>query len=232
MCSDRRTPAAAPRRRWPSSRTPCGWERNPSAGPNRAGVRAILGRMASRQSASDLGRPPQARRAHHRACPPSEGALHERRDHRRPEPKSPPRLLDRRDVRGRHRADRHGDQVAARRQSQSVGRLRPHRAGRAWLVGAHIAPFEQGNRYNREPKRTRKLLLHRSEIDELLGRTKAKGQTIVPLRLYISTRGRAKVELALARGKQHQDRRRGIAERDARRDVARELADAQRGRQG
>ena len=52
--------------------------------------------------------------------------------------------------------------------------------GEAWLVGAHIAPFEQGNRYNHEPKRTRKLLLHRSEIDELLGRTKAKGQTIVP----------------------------------------------------
>ncbi|HEX2470169.1 MAG TPA: SsrA-binding protein SmpB, partial [Candidatus Limnocylindrales bacterium] len=99
--------------------------------------------------------------------------------------------------------------------------------GEAWLVGAHIAPWAQGNRWNHEPKRTRKLLLHRSEIDELLGRTKAKGQTIVPLRLYISTRGRAKVELALARGKQHQDRRRDIAERDARRDVARELADAQ-----
>src|SRR3954452_12613476 len=102
--------------------------------------------------------------------------------------------------------------------------------GEAWLVGAHIAPFEQGNRYNHEPKRVRKLLLHRSEIDELLGRTKAKGQTIVPLRLYISQRGRAKVELGLARGKQLHDRRRDIADRDARRDVARELADAQRGR--
>jgi SsrA-binding protein len=102
--------------------------------------------------------------------------------------------------------------------------------GEAWLVGAHIAPFEQGNRYNHEPKRVRKLLLHRSEIDELLGRTKAKGQTIVPLRLYISQRGRAKLELALARGKQLHDRRRDIADRDARRDVARELADAQRGR--
>ena len=102
--------------------------------------------------------------------------------------------------------------------------------GEAWLVGAHIAPFEGGNRYNHEPKRVRKLLLHRSEIDELLGRTKAKGQTIVPLRLYINERGRAKVELGLARGKQLHDRRRDIAERDARRDVARELADAQRGR--
>jgi SsrA-binding protein len=102
--------------------------------------------------------------------------------------------------------------------------------GEAWLVGAHIAPFEQGNRYNHEPKRVRKLLLHRSEIDELLGRTKAKGQTIVPLRLYISQRGRAKLELGLARGKQLHDRRRDIADRDARRDVARELADATRGR--
>jgi SsrA-binding protein len=102
--------------------------------------------------------------------------------------------------------------------------------GEAWLIGAHIAPFEQANRYNHEPKRTRKLLLHRSEIDELLGKAKSKGQTIVPLRLYINGRGRAKVELALARGKQLHDRRRDIAERDARRDVARELADAQRGR--
>ena len=100
--------------------------------------------------------------------------------------------------------------------------------GEAWLIGAHIAPFEQGNRYNHEPKRTRKLLLHRSEIDELLGRAKAKGQTIVPLRLYITGRGKAKVELGLARGKQWHDRRREIAARDARRDVERELAEAQR----
>ena len=102
--------------------------------------------------------------------------------------------------------------------------------GEAWLIGAHIAPFEQANRYNHEPKRTRKLLLRRAEIDELLGRAKAKGQTIVPLRLYINPRGRAKLELGLARGKQLHDRRRDIADRDARRDVARELADAQRGR--
>ena len=101
--------------------------------------------------------------------------------------------------------------------------------GEAWLIGAHIAPFEGGNRLNHEPKRTRKLLLHRSEIDELLGRAARKGQTIVPLRLYIS-RGRAKVELGLARGKQLHDKRRDIAERDARREVARELADATRGR--
>jgi SsrA-binding protein len=100
----------------------------------------------------------------------------------------------------------------------------------AWLIGADIAPWAQGNRYNHEPKRTRKLLLRRSEIDQLLGRAKAKGQTIVPLRLYITGKGRAKMELALARGKQLHDRRRDIADREARRDVARELADAQRGR--
>ena len=100
----------------------------------------------------------------------------------------------------------------------------------AWLIAADIAPWAQGNRWNHEPKRTRKLLLHRSEIDELLGRTKSKGQTIVPLRLYLTGRGKAKVELALARGKQQHDRRRDIADRDARRDIARELSDAQRGR--
>jgi SsrA-binding protein len=102
----------------------------------------------------------------------------------------------------------------------------------AWLIGMHIAPYEQASLQsgNHEPKRVRKLLLHRSEIDEIMGRAKQKGQTIVPLRLYLSARGRAKVELGLARGKQLHDRRRDIAERDSRRDVARELADVQRGR--
>ena len=101
--------------------------------------------------------------------------------------------------------------------------------GEAWLIGADIAPFEQGNRYNHDPKRDRKLLLHRREIDELLGRTKAKGLTIVPLRLYLH-RGKAKLELGVARGKQLHDRRRDIADRDAKRDIARQLADEQRGR--
>ena len=104
------------------------------------------------------------------------------------------------------------------------------RNGEVFLDGMNITPYEQGNRYNHDPKRNRKLLLHRREIDELLGRAQQKGQTIVPLRLYINERGRAKIELGLARGKQLHDRRRDIAERDARRDVARELADAQRGR--
>ena len=100
----------------------------------------------------------------------------------------------------------------------------------AWLIGAHIAPFEQANRYNHEPKRIRKLLLHRGEIDELLGKTQSKGLTIVPLRLYLTGKGRAKLELGLARGKQLHDRRRDIADRESRRDIAREMADAQRGR--
>ncbi len=102
--------------------------------------------------------------------------------------------------------------------------------GEAWLIGLHIAEFSHGNRNNHEPKRTRKLLLHRGEIDELLGRSKAKGLTVIPLRLYISERGLAKVELGLARGKQLHDRRRDIAEREARRDVARALADVERRR--
>ena len=102
--------------------------------------------------------------------------------------------------------------------------------GEAWLVGAHIAPFEQGNRYNHEPKRDRKLLLHRAEIDQLMGRAAAKGLTIVPLRLYINDKGRAKIELGMGRGKQLHDRRRDIADRESRRDLERELADVARGR--
>jgi len=100
--------------------------------------------------------------------------------------------------------------------------------GEAWLIGAHIAPWDGGNRYNHEPKRDRKLLLHRSEIDELLGKTKSKGLTIVPLRLYIDSRGKAKLELGLGKGKQLHDRRRDIAARDAKRDMERDLAEATR----
>ncbi len=102
--------------------------------------------------------------------------------------------------------------------------------GEAWLIGAHIAPWEAGSRYNHEPKRQRKLLLHRAQIDQLLGRTKAKGLTLVPLRLYVTERGKAKLELGLGRGKQIHDRRRDIAERDARRQMERDVADVRRGR--
>ncbi len=102
--------------------------------------------------------------------------------------------------------------------------------GEAWVFGMHIAPWETGNRYNHEAKRQRKLLVHRAQITQLLSRTKQKGQTMVPLKLYLTERGRAKLEVGLARGKQLHDRRRDIADRDSRRDVARELADVQRGR--
>jgi SsrA-binding protein len=100
--------------------------------------------------------------------------------------------------------------------------------GEAWLVGAHIAPWEAGSRFNHPPKRDRKLLLHRMEIDQLLGKTKAKGLTLIPLRLYISGRGKAKIELGLGKGKQLHDRRRDIAERDARRQMERDIAEARR----
>ena len=93
--------------------------------------------------------------------------------------------------------------------------------GEAWLIGAHIAPYEQGNRFNHEPLRTRKLLLHRDQIAELGGRLAAKGYTLVPLRLYLR-RGMAKLELGIARGKKAHDKRRAIAERDMRRELERE----------
>jgi SsrA-binding protein len=92
--------------------------------------------------------------------------------------------------------------------------------GEAWLIGAHIALYEQGNRNNHEPTRVRKLLLHRDQIAELIGRTQAKGYTLVPLKLYIRN-GMAKLELGVARGKQAHDKRRTIAERDMRRDLER-----------
>ena len=99
----------------------------------------------------------------------------------------------------------------------------------AWIIGLHIAPWESADvRFNHEPKRARKLLLHRSEIDQLLGKSKAKGLTIVPLRIYITDAGKAKVELGLAKCKPTWDRRREIADRDAKRDMDRQLADSRR----
>ncbi len=97
--------------------------------------------------------------------------------------------------------------------------------GEAWLVGAHIAPYAEGNRWNHEPTRTRKLLLHRGQILELINLTKAKGLTIIPLRLYIRN-GMAKLELGVARGKKAHDKRRTIAERDMRRELERETKQA------
>ena len=96
------------------------------------------------------------------------------------------------------------------------------RDGEPWLVGAHISVYEQGNIANHDPDRDRKLLLHRREVDSLAGKVRERGLTLVPTRLYFKN-GRAKVELALARGKDVRDKRRDIAQREARRDVERAL---------
>ena len=97
------------------------------------------------------------------------------------------------------------------------------RGGELWLVGAHIAPYEQERRSGgHDPERDRKLLLHRREIDRLAGRVRERGLTLVPTRLYFKD-GRAKVEIALARGKELRDKRRDIAKRDADRQIERAL---------
>ena len=96
------------------------------------------------------------------------------------------------------------------------------REGEAWLVGASIAEYAQGNLQNHRPERDRKLLLHRREIDSLEGKVREKGLTLVPTRLYFKD-GRVKIELAVARGKERIDKRRDLAERDARRQIEREL---------
>jgi SsrA-binding protein len=94
--------------------------------------------------------------------------------------------------------------------------------GEAWLVNVHIAPYDRASHENHEPRRKRKLLLHRHEIDRLQSRAQEKGFTIVPTRLYLKD-GRAKVEIALARGKKLHDKRQAIAKRDSKRQVERAL---------
>ena len=96
------------------------------------------------------------------------------------------------------------------------------RDGEIWLVGARIDEYAQGNVANHDPDRDRKLLLHRREIDSLIGAVNQKGLTLVPTRLYFKN-GRAKLEVALARGKEQRDKRRDIARRDAQRDIERAL---------
>ncbi len=101
--------------------------------------------------------------------------------------------------------------------------------GEVFLHNAHISEYTEANRFNHDPVRKRKLLLNRSEINRLRGRVEEKGLTLIPLKLYFK-RGRAKVELALARGKRQYDRRRDIAERDARRQVEQALKERTLGR--
>jgi len=98
-----------------------------------------------------------------------------------------------------------------------------------YLMNMHISPYAFGNIFNVEPKRKRKLLLHQREIDRLRGQVQEKGLTLVPLRIYFK-RGHAKIELALAKGKKSYDKRRTLAEKDAQREVERELKNKKWGR--
>ena len=100
--------------------------------------------------------------------------------------------------------------------------------GEMFLHNVHIPEYEQGSWTNHEPRRVRKLLLHREEIGRLIGKTKESGLTIVPLSLYFSA-GKAKVELGLARGKKSYDKRQDLAKRDADREVARALGRRNKG---
>jgi SsrA-binding protein len=103
------------------------------------------------------------------------------------------------------------------------------RDGEVWLIGMYIAPYGPASRENHDPERSRKLLLHRGEIDRLIGRTRERGLTLVPTRVYFSGPGsRAKVEIALARGKDIHDKREAIRNRETRREVERELREARR----
>jgi len=92
----------------------------------------------------------------------------------------------------------------------------------AWLENVNISPYAQGNLMNHEPMRPRKLLLHRQEIASLVGKVKQRGYTLIPLRVYFS-RNHAKVEIGLGRGKRQYDKREAIAERDAKREIARAM---------
>lgn len=92
----------------------------------------------------------------------------------------------------------------------------------AWLENVHISPYEQANIMNVEPLRPRKLLMHRKEIASLIGKVRQKGYTLIPLRVYFK-RNHAKVEVGLARGKREYDKREAIAERDAKREIARAM---------
>lgn len=111
--------------------------------------------------------------------------------------------------------------IRAGRVNLRDGYIQP-RDGELWLVNVHIAPYDPAGRYGHEPLRPRKLLLHRREINRLISRVVERGYTLIPTRLYLKE-GRAKVEVALARGKRKYDKRQAIAKKDAQRDVEREL---------
>jgi SsrA-binding protein len=100
--------------------------------------------------------------------------------------------------------------------------------GELVLYNMHISPYEQGNRFNHEPKRPRKLLMHKREIMRLFGQTREKGFSLIPLKIYFNNKGWAKVELALARGKKKFDKREDIIARDAKREMDRAMKNRNR----
>ena len=113
-----------------------------------------------------------------------------------------------------------GSEVKSLRQgraslAESFARVR---GGELWIENLHIPPYQSGEKRGYDPKRTRKLLLHRGEIDRLIGKTQERGLTLVPMRLYF-THGLAKLELGLGRGKREYEKRRDIAAREARREM-------------
>lgn len=99
--------------------------------------------------------------------------------------------------------------------------------GEAWLLNTHISPYDPASRQNVDPDRTRKLLLHRGEINRLMGRVQEKGLTIIPLRMYLK-KNRAKIEIALVRGKRQYDKREAIAKRETDREIQRALRERER----
>ncbi|MDQ0157087.1 SsrA-binding protein SmpB [Robertmurraya andreesenii] len=99
--------------------------------------------------------------------------------------------------------------------------------GEIFLFGMHISPYEQGNRYNHDPLRTRKLLLHRKEINKLIGETKEEGYSIVPVKLYLKN-GYAKVLIGLAKGKKKYDKREDLKKKEAKRDIERAFRERQK----
>jgi SsrA-binding protein len=121
----------------------------------------------------------------------------------------------------------HGTEVKSIRSGNANLRDAFARAenGEIWLWNAHIAPFDQGNRWNHEPRRPRKLLLHTREIGRLTAKATESGNTLVPLRIY-EKNGRIKLELALGKGKRQYDKRVAIAERETKREIERAIKEA------
>jgi SsrA-binding protein len=100
------------------------------------------------------------------------------------------------------------------------------RNNEAWIVNMHINPYDQGNRFNHDPVRTRKLLLHRRQINQLIGKTQQQGYSIVPIQIHLKN-GFAKVLVGVGKGKKHYDRREDLKQKEAKRDVSRALKESQ-----